>query len=161
MRKKPKKINLPNVNYKSEYGAWSNMRNRCLNKKTKEYKGYGGRGITICDRWLESFENFYSDMGAKPSIAHTLDRIDNNGNYCKENCRWTTQAVQLKNRRSLEEVRNDNINYKYAGKNTKGINLEVDKKIYAEFKKKTKTNGVFSKKELEKLLNKTMIEYIK
>ena len=83
----------------SIYKSWASMKDRCLNKKCKEYKYYGSRKITICDRWLESFENFYKDMGDRPK-GKTLDRRDNNDNYCKKNCRWATAKTQARNKRN-------------------------------------------------------------
>lgn len=82
------------------YWSWGSMKQRCLNKNDKHYKWYGARGITICDEWLgkKGFENFYKDMGEKPKNK-SLDRIDNNGNYCKSNCRYATQKEQMNNMR--------------------------------------------------------------
>lgn len=86
--------------YTAEYEAWKGMKRRCLNSKTVNYKNYGGRGITVCDEWINSFEIFFKDMGQKPTNLHSIDRIDNNGNYCKDNCKWSTRIEQNRNKRS-------------------------------------------------------------
>ena len=80
------------------YNTWYCMKQRCLYKGDKNFHLYGGRGISICDRWKESFEDFYSDMGERP-IGKTLDRIDNSKGYYKENCRWATLKEQAANKR--------------------------------------------------------------
>ena len=90
-----------------EYIIWTGMKFRCYNKKCKEYHNYGGRGIKVCERWLESFQNFYEDMGRKPTvdgIKYSLDRIDCNGDYCKENCRWATCEQQNNNQRDILKI---------------------------------------------------------
>lgn len=86
--------------YTSEYRVWQTMRLRCHDPKHAAYANYGGRGITVCDRWLNSLENFLADMGPKPTPEHEIDRIDNDKGYCKENCRWVTRKENSRNRRS-------------------------------------------------------------
>lgn len=80
------------------YSSWVDMKTRCYNNKNKSYPMYGGRGIIVCDRWLDSFDNFLDDLGLKPDGC-SLDRIDVNSNYTPENCRWTTHQIQAHNRR--------------------------------------------------------------
>lgn len=82
-----------------EFSCWEAMRQRCLNTNAPNFASYGGRGITVCDAWKESFRTFLADMGPRPSIAHSIDRINNEGNYEPSNCRWATPEQQNKNRR--------------------------------------------------------------
>ena len=82
-----------------EYYSWQGMKKRCLDSSHMWYKHYGGRGITICDRWVNSFQNFITDMGVRPPDC-TLDRIDVNGNYEPANCRWSTFETQANNKRT-------------------------------------------------------------
>ncbi len=82
-------------NESKEYHAWEGMIGRCTNKKNLRYYQYGGRGVTVCNRWLK-FENFYQDMGDCP-VGHSLDRIDNNMGYEPLNCRWATPEQQQRN----------------------------------------------------------------
>ena len=84
------------------YSVWDGMKSRCYYEKNENYPNYGGRGIKVCDRWKNSFENFYKDMGDKPSAKHQLDRIDNDGDYDPSNCRWVTPSENCLNRRNKE-----------------------------------------------------------
>lgn len=81
-----------------EWHTWRGLKQRCLNKRHKAYARYGGRGITVCARWLNSFDNFIGDMGTKPSSAHELDRTNNDGPYSPDNCRWVLRPVNNRNR---------------------------------------------------------------
>lgn len=80
--------------------VWRNMLKRCTDAKDKDYRHYGGRGIVVSDRWKNSFDAFFEDMGDRPSKQHSLERIDNNGNYCLQNCRWATTKEQSRNKRN-------------------------------------------------------------
>lgn len=92
------------LSYTPEYRAWQMMRLRCLEPTNAAYPGYGGRGIKVCERWLNSVEAFVADMGPKPSPAHELDRENNDGHYEPGNCRWVTRKVNDRNRRSNRRV---------------------------------------------------------
>lgn len=83
-------------------GIWRKIVSRCTDKNNQQYKDYGGRGITISNEWLMSFDEFASDIGPRPSMDHSVDRIDNSLGYCKSNCRWATPEQQSTNRRSTK-----------------------------------------------------------
>lgn len=84
------------MSFTKQYKTWSNMKDRCLNKKSKSYPRYGGRGIKVCKEWI-SFERFYKDMGEPPK-DFTLERVNNDGNYTKSNCIWASKYHQNMNR---------------------------------------------------------------
>jgi hypothetical protein len=88
-----------------EYHSWRAMVARCTNEKRPDYDHYGGRGIKVCDRWRNSFEDFYTDMGDKPTDM-SLDRIDNDGDYAPDNCRWATWREQSRNKRNNRLIEN-------------------------------------------------------
>lgn len=92
-----------------EYQAWNEAKRRCLNKTTAAYPEYGGRGITICDAWRDSYETFLADMGRRPTADHSLDRIDVNGNYEPSNCRWASRAEQQRNKRDNRLISLDGV----------------------------------------------------
>ncbi len=91
---------FPDGTIRPEFNAWVGMKTRCYNKNNRAYDRYGGRGIEVCDRWRNSFENFFEDMGPRPSPKHSIDRIDVNGDYEPSNCRWATDTIQARNQRT-------------------------------------------------------------
>ena len=99
------------------------MKSRCFNSKILGYHNYGGRGITVCDRWAYSFENFYADMGDPPDEGMSIDRIDNDGPYSPDNCRWATLEEQGRNKRT-----------------TRFLTFEGESLIVKDWLKKTGTN---------------------
>ena len=99
-----------------EYHVWINLKGRCYNPNNHKYHRYGGRGIIVCDRWKNSFINFYSDMGKKPFPKAQIDRIDNNGNYEPNNCHWVTPFENSINKSTTKltmDIANE-IRYKYS-----------------------------------------------
>ena len=103
-RRRARSANFFHVRHKTLYQVWAGMKSRCTNNKHLAYKNYGGRGITVCLKWKDSFEDFYNDMKAGYKKGLTIDRIDNDGNYCHENCRWTTREINSHNTRNIKHI---------------------------------------------------------
>lgn len=92
-----------------EYGIWKGIKARCTIKSARGYDGYGGRGIVVCERWFGSFQNFFDDMGPRPSKKHTIERKDNDGPYSPENCEWVTIETQSRNTRRTRLFTHDGV----------------------------------------------------
>lgn len=91
------RANAGNMCKSSEYTSWKEMKRRCYKTNCPDYHLYGGKGVTVCNRWLDAFVNFFEDMGPKPFPEATIDRLDGNGNYEKSNCRWASKLEQSQN----------------------------------------------------------------
>lgn len=127
-----------NSYYKSrEYTAWINMKTRCYNPKASKFANHGGRGIKVCDRWLNSFHNFIEDMGFAPTDKHTIDRFPNNdGDYEKNNCRWATNKEQSNNRRNNRVIEHNGISMNLCDW---AIKFNINKQSFSDY---IKRNGV-------------------
>lgn len=95
---------MPGAQYYSEFTIWATIKARCTRESDMNYPRYGGRGITICNEWLESFETFLEDMGPRPSKSHSIERNENDLGYFKGNCRWATRVEQANNRRTNRPI---------------------------------------------------------
>jgi len=112
--------------YNKIWSVWNCMKQRCYNNNNKGYKNYGGRGIAVCDEWKNNFMSFLKDMGDVP-VNMSIDRINNNGNYCKENCKWSTKTEQNRNRRS--NIKIDGVCISIISKELGGANSLVSKRL--------------------------------
>lgn len=120
------------------YVVWCNMKSRCNNPKNERYHRYGGRGIRVCDRWMQSFENFLADMGQKPSGDLTLERKNNDGDYEPGNCVWAAQVVQDYNK---------NNTVRFEGKTAREWSEELGVTPRAIRKRLIRTGSVYSAKD--------------
>ena len=141
--------------HRREYNILRGARNRCCNRNNPKYPDYGGRGIKVCDRWMGpyGFHNFYADMGDCPYPEYSLDRIDVDGDYCPENCRWTSPLIQGGNKRTLGKYSSYvGVSYnKHAKLWTSRI--QVDKKSVLLYSK-TEQEAIRKRRELEKKYSK-------
>lgn len=143
-----KRITKHNLTKTKEHRTWSGIKQRCYNIKNPEYKNYGGRGIKVCDRWLESFDNFLEDMDLAPSQKYSIERVDFNKNYCPENCIWIENKWQTRNTRRnvlnldlAERIRilyRENVNGPSIKRilNQEGVNVSINA-VYAVINNKT------------------------
>ena len=92
------------LNKEPEYMIWFQMKDRCGNAKNKNYHRYGGRGISVCDRWSKSYQNFIDDMGYRPTKNHSIERVNNDGDYSPDNCEWIHISMQNKNTSRAKKV---------------------------------------------------------
>lgn len=149
-----------NMSRTSIYERWKSMKARCYNEKSAAYPDYGGRGITICDRWKENFVNFYEDMGEPPTPKHQLDRINNDGNYEPENCRWATPLQNVNNQREKTHNKTGYQNVYRKGDRFESY-FEYDKKYYHvgtfEDPKEAHKQAVIKKKEVHKRMNEDIV----
>ncbi len=115
-----------------EFGVWTDIKTRCYNARAAAYDNYGGRGIKVCDRWLNSFEDFLADMGQRPSDKHSIERNDVNGDYTPENCRWATDEEQALNKTTTVWIEVDGVRKPLATwAKEKGVSIHAVRQRYA------------------------------
>jgi hypothetical protein len=129
-----------------EYHVWAAMKQRCTNPNNKIYKHYGARGIKVCDRWLNSFEAFITDMGRRPTDAHSIERVNNDGNYEPSNCIWATRAVQAKNKRDRQYLYRGNISINQCGNYCARVNIDRKTHSCGTYKTKAEAQAAINKK---------------
>jgi len=117
-----------------EYMCWASMKQRCCNKNCPYYINYGGRGIKVCDEWLNDYKAFYKYIGDRPSPNHSIDRINNDGNYEPGNVRWATRSVQLSNQRPRRPMSSTGFKYVYRDSTGRGYNVAISHKHIGHFK---------------------------
>ena len=143
-----KRITRHNMSNTPEYMAWEGMKARCLNSNNIFYSNYGGRGIKVCERWM-NFKEFFKDMGYKPNKSYSIERIDVNGNYEPSNCKWATRSEQDRNKRNTVFI-------EYNGQ--KWILMDLAKKF--NMHQQTLKQRIISGMTVEEALN-TPIKYTK
>lgn len=140
------------TNHGPEYNSWHSMKQRCLNKNNPNYKWYGNKGVSICDRWLDTakgFMNFYEDMGPRPENT-SLDRIDVNGDYCPENCRWASPGVQSMNHRNRSRY-SDTVGVFYDKRRAKWYAYMRENGVMHKKSFKTEEEAIACRRELERM----------
>lgn len=128
-----------------EFFSWSSMKSRCYTKSQDAYPYYGGKGITVCDRWLgrDGLDNFVADMGTRPSKEHSLDRIDSKGNYEPNNCRWATKTTQANNQSRNRKITWNGETHGVA-EWVRKLGLKFNSKYYARLNKGWDIEKVFA-----------------
>lgn len=154
--------------YVPEKRAWKSMISRCHNPSNKDYSRYGGRGITVCDRWRNSYEDFLADIGKRPSIDYSIERINVNGNYEPNNCKWILKALQAKNLTTSQPIQSkfigiswDNSDKFWIAK-TNGVHVGISKNMLSlviplvriQIEQDQKANADYNLKLLQEILNK-------
>ena len=128
-----------------EYNVWAGMKDRTGNSNSAAYKNYGGRGIKVCDRWLSSFSNFIEDMGRRPSDKHTIERVDNDGNYEPRNCIWATRDVQSKNQRPKQLMYRGSVSVNQCGNYCGRVMVEGKQHSCGTYKNKKEAQAAIDK----------------